>query len=328
MATISYEQNPAGARRQQQHDLNERDRRANRALKWLALAGGVIVFIAMAGIAYQVINGASDAINKYGITFVGHTRWEAISGPAETYGAWDVIYGTLVTGFGSLVLSMILGVSIGLFLSLLAPRRIALIVGPLVEMLAAVPSVVLGLIGIYLICPFISKHVEGPLHTVLGWIPIFGATQPVGNSLLAAILVLTIMVVPIVAALTRDLFLTVPRELREGAEALGATRWEMIRAVVLPTTQSGIVAAGVLGFGRAIGEAIAVAQVVGGSFSAPHNLFEGGNTLAAAIATQFNSPVSPLQTSSLFYLALILFVFGIATNLTARQIARRGRQFR
>jgi phosphate transport system permease protein len=246
----------------------------------------------------------------------------------ETYGAWTLIYGTLVTGLGSLVLSLILGVSIGLFLSLLAPRRIALTVGPLVEMLAAVPSVVLGLIGIYLICPFISQHVEGPVHAVLGWIPIFGATQPVGNSLFAAVLVLTIMVVPIVAALTRDLFLTVPPELREGAEALGATRWEMIRAVVIPTTQSGIVAAGVLGFGRAIGEAIAVAQVIGGSTTAPLNFFQGGDSLAAQLATQFGSPVSPLQTSSLFYLALILFVFGIATNLTARQIARRGSQFR
>jgi len=328
VATISYEPNPATAHRQEQGRLNEKDRRANRALKWLAFAGGVVVFLAMAGIAYQVINGASDAINKYGITFVSHAKWVPSTLPTEeTYGAWTVIYGTLVTGVGSLVLSMILGVSIGLFLSLLAPRRVSLVVGPLVEMLAAVPSVVLGLIGIYLICPFISKHVEGPLHSVLGWIPIFGATQPVGNSLFAAILVLTIMVVPIVAALTRDLFLTVPRELREGAEALGATRWEMIRAVVLPTTQSGIVAAGVLGFGRAIGEAIAVAQVVGGSFSAPHDFFEGGNTMAAAIATQFSTAVSPLQTSSLFYLALILFVFSIATNLTARQIARRGRQF-
>ncbi len=329
MATAVYEENPTGAQRKRQAQLNEKDRRANRALKWLAFAGGVVVFLAMAGIAYQVINGASDAINKYGITFVSHSKWVPSTLPKEeTYGAWTLIYGTLVTGLGSLVLSMILGVSIGLFLSLLAPRRIALTVGPLVELLAAVPSVVLGLIGIYLICPFISQHVEKPVHAVLGWIPIFGATQPVGNSLFAAILVLTIMVVPIVAALTRDLFLTVPPELREGAEALGATRWEMIRAVVVPTTQSGIVAAGVLGFGRAIGEAIAVAQVIGGSTTAPLNFFQGGQSLAAQLATQFGSTVSPLQKSSLFYLALILFVFGIATNLTARQIARRGSQFR
>ena len=143
-----------------------------------------------------------------------------------------------------------------------------------------------------------------------------------GNSIFAAILVLTIMVVPIIAALTRDLFLTVPGELRDGAEALGATRWEMIRGVVIPTTQSGIVAASVLGFGRAIGEAIAVSQVVGGVPVDPLNLFKGGYTGASVIANTFISPVSSLNTSALFYIAAILLVLGIGTNLAAQRISR------
>ena len=130
------------------------------------------------------------------------------------------------------------------------------------------------------------------------------------------------MVVPIIAALTRDLFLTVPGELRDGAEALGATRWEMIRGVVLPTTRSGITAACVLGFGRAIGEAIAVAQVIGGVPAAPLNLFEGGYSQASVIANQFTGPVSTLHTSALFYLAAILLVIGIVTNLVAQRISR------
>lgn len=130
------------------------------------------------------------------------------------------------------------------------------------------------------------------------------------------------MVVPIIAALTRDLFLTVPLELRDGAEALGMTRWEMIRGVVLPTTSSGVIAACVLGFGRAIGEAIAVSQVVGNVSLAPTNLFLPGNTIASVLATQFASPVSDLHTSSLFYLAAILFVLEVIVNLTARQIAQ------
>jgi phosphate transport system permease protein len=134
--------------------------------------------------------------------------------------------------------------------------------------------------------------------------------------------VLTIMVVPIIAALTRDLFLTVPRDLRDGAEALGATRWEMIRAVVLPTTKSGIVAACVLGFGRALGEAIAVAQVIGGIPADPINLFKGGYTMGSVIANEFESPVNALHTSSLFYLGLILLVLGVGTNLMAQWIAR------
>jgi ABC-type phosphate transport system permease subunit len=157
---------------------------------------------------------------------------------------------------------------------------------------------------------------------VLGWIPIFGEPQPVGNSLFTASLVLTIMVVPIIAALTRDLFLTVPRELRDGAEALGCTRWEVIRGVVLPTTSSGVIAACVLGFGRAIGEAIAVSQVVGNVPLSPTNFFLPGDTLASAIAIQYQNPVSNLHKSSLMYLALILFVFGLLVNLAAQWISR------
>jgi phosphate transport system permease protein len=299
--------------------LNTTDRRANSALRWLALGGGSLIFVVMFAIAYQVIDGAITAYDKFGVSFLGHKVWIPAAGQ---FGAKSFIFGTLVTGLTSITLATLLGVSIGLFLSMLAPRRVSAIIGPLVEMLAAIPSVVLGLIGIYLICPFLKSDVEPALHSVLGFLPIFGDPQPVGNSLFAASLVLTIMVLPIVAALSRDLFLTVPIELRDGAEALGATRWEMIRGVVLPTTSSGVIAACVLGFGRAIGEAIAVAAVVGDQPLNPTNLFQGGDTLASRIALQFASPVSALHTSSLFYLAGILFVFGLLTNLAARWIAR------
>jgi phosphate transport system permease protein len=299
--------------------LNLVDRRANRALKWLAIVGSALVFLTMFLIAFQVIDGATSAFNKYGLGFLGHEVWV----PAQSlFGGWPFIYGTLVTGFLSLVISTVLGVAIGLFLSLMAPRQVSAVVGPLVEMLAAVPSVVLGLIGIYLICPFIKSDIEPWVHTILGWTQIFGTPGSVGNSLFAASLVLTIMVVPIIAALTRDLFLTVPRELREGAEALGSTRWEVIRGVVIPTTSSGVIGACVLGLGRAVGEAIAVAQVVGDQPLAPHNLFSGGYTLAAVIANQYPSAVSALHTSSLFYLATILFAFGLITNLFAQWISR------
>jgi phosphate transport system permease protein len=299
--------------------LDKVDRRANGALKWLALGGGALVFLVLIAIVYQILSGASGAFDKFGLAFIVHKPWVPA---ASEFGAWTFIYGTLVTGFSSVVLATLLGVSIGLFLSLMAPRRVAAVIGPLVEMLAAIPSVVIGLIGIYLICPFIKADIEPWVHSAFGWIPIFGAPQPVGNSIFAAILVLTIMVVPIIAALTRDLFLTVPGELRDGAEALGATRWEMIRGVVIPTTQSGIVAAAVLGFGRAVGEAIAVSQVIGGIPQAPLNLFKGGDSGAALIADQFNTPVSTLHTSAMFYIAAILLVIGITSNLAAQRISR------
>ncbi len=306
--------------RRQRARLNALDARANSALKWLAFAGGALVFITMFLIAYKVIEGAALAFGKSGFGFMVHSTWIASAGVfyASTY-----IYGTLVTSVVSVIIAAILGISIGLFLALMAPRRVAAVIGPLVEMLAAVPSVVLGLIGIYLICPFIASTIEPVLHSVLGFLPIFGEPQSIGNSVFAASLVLVIMVVPIIAALTRDMFLTVPPELRDGAEALGSTRWEVIRGVVLPTTSSGVIAACVLGFGRAIGEAIAVSQVIGAQPLAHLNLFQGGNTLASVIALQLPNPVSNLHTSALFYCAALLFAFGLITNLMAQWISMR-----
>ena len=194
-------------------------------------------------------------------------------------------------------------------------------IGPLVEMLAAIPSVILGFCGIILIAPFAQGTLEPILHSVLGFIPVFGTPQPDGDSLFTASLVLTIMVVPIIAALTRDLFLTVPRELTEGAEALGSTRWEVIRGVVLPTTTSGVIAAAVLGFGRAIGESIAVAQVVGNTVAIHGSIFLQGDTLAAVIANEFPSPDNSMHLSALYYCGAVLLLFSVITNLLARQIA-------
>ncbi len=303
--------------------FNARDARVDRLLRIVLTLAGVLVFLTLIAIVYQVITGAQLAFSRYGVRFIGRSGWIP---NIFKFGALPYIYGTLVTGVCSLILSTVLGVSIGLFLAFQASRRVAAVIGPLVEMLAAIPSVVLGLIGVVLICPFLKTTVEPPLHSVLGFLPFFGSPEPVGNSLFAAILVLTIMVVPIIAALSRDVFRSVPIELRDGAEALGATRWEMIRGVVLPTTVSGVTAACVLGFGRAIGEAIAVAQVVGGLAQRPADIFKAGDTMGAAIATQFNSPANLLHTSSLYYLAAILLVFGLATNFVARMITVRAQR--
>jgi phosphate transport system permease protein len=315
---------PAPSRRRARERLNLFDRRANRALKWFCYGAGLVIFVVMVGIAYEVINGASAAISKFGLGFVVHTEWIPNRG---VFGAWAFIYGTLMTSVFTLIAATVIGVSIGLYLSMLAPRAVAAVVGPLVEMLAAVPSVILGFIGLIVIAPFSQSTLEPILHTLLGWIPVignvFGEPQTTGLSIFTASLVLTIMVVPIISALSRDLFLTVPRELKEGAEALGSTTWEVIRGVVLPTTSSGIVAACVLGFGRAIGEAIAVSFVVGGLTQVVANIFEPGNTAAAVIATQFGSPDTALHTSALYYLAVILLVMSLITNLVSSQIAKR-----
>jgi phosphate transport system permease protein len=216
-----------------------------------------------------------------------------------------------------------LGIAIGLFLSMLAPRGVRTVIGPLVEMLAAIPSVVLGLWGVIVLAPVVQSTFEPVLHSVLGFIPIFGPPQTTGLSIFTAGLVLTIMVVPIVASLSRDLFLSVPRELQDGAAALGATRWEVIRGVVLPTTTSGVIAAALLGLGRALGEAVAVAEVIGGGSTIHGSLFQPGSTFASRIINEITSLDSSLHLSALFYSALILLVLGVVTNFGAQLIASR-----
>ena len=189
-------------------------------------------------------------------------------------------------------------------------------------MLAAVPSIIYGFWGVIVLAPFIQK-IEPGLHSALGFIPLFGPPQTTGISVFTAGLVLTLMILPIVASLCRDLFLTVPTELKEGAEALGATRWEVIRGIVLPSTISGVSAATVLGLGRALGEAIAVSLVIGDANGIHTSLFQPGSTLAERIANQFPSPDNPLHTASMFYAGLLLLLICLLTSLGARAIAGR-----
>ncbi len=278
----------------------------------------VLVFLVMVALVYQVIDDSRLALGHFGPGLLTRNQWI----PQENeFGLAPLIFDTLVTSLVSVVVATVLGVSIGIFLAMIAPRRAATVIGPAVEMLAAVPSVIYGLIGLVAVAPFLSAHIEGPIHSVLGWIPLFGTPQLTGNSVFTACVVL-----PIISALCRDIFLTVPPELTAGAEALGATRWEVIRGVVLPTTKTGIISAVVLGFGRALGEAIAVTQVIGGQTRIAGNLFLPGDTLASRIASEFSGSVGPLNTSVLYTAAAVLLLFGLITNLLAQRISRGGRQ--
>jgi phosphate transport system permease protein len=183
--------------------------------------------------------------------------------------------------------------------------------------------VVLGFWGIIVFAPVVAQRVEPPLHTVLGWTGLFGAPQQTGISMFTASVILAVMIIPIVASLSRDLFMSVPSELVDGAEALGATRWEVIRGVVIPTTFGGVVSAVMLGLGRALGEALAVALTIGGGSVIHADLFGTGYTLAGRIAQEIEYVINPMHGHALYYLALILLVIGVATNLLARLIARR-----
>lgn len=284
-----------------------------------SLAGALTAFV-LVEIAYQVITGARPAISHFGFHFLTNPAWAP---NFSNLGAATVLFGTAVSAAIAMLLATPLAIAIAIYLAMLAPRGVRAILGPLVEMLAAIPSVILGFWGLIVLAPFVQGHVEPWLHSTFGFVPIFGSQQTTGLSVFTAGLVLTVMVIPIIAALSRDLFLTVPRELKEGAEALGATRWEVIRGVVLPTTVSGVAAATVLGLGRALGEAIAVAQVIGDGSQIRPSLFATGTTLASKIAVDFPNTINNLHAASLFYLALILLVIGVITSLLAQAIARR-----
>jgi phosphate transport system permease protein len=295
------------------------DRIGDTALHMLTgLAGlGSIVLVGL--IAYRVVYGAWPAIQKFGLAFVWSESWDPVT---SRFGALDFLYGTAVTSFAAVLIAGPLAIAIALFLTELAPSAVRGVIGSLVEMLAAVPSVVLGLWGIFVLGPFVRDYVDPWLHSWFGWIPLFEGT-PQQAGMLPAILILAIMIVPITASVSRELFKSVPSELKEGAYGLGLTRWEMVRGVVLPYTRGGVVAAVLLGMGRAVGEAIAVTQVIGGFTGIPTSLFQPGDTLASRIAAQYQGAVSNIHIASIVYLALILLVFALLTNLAAQVIVRR-----
>jgi phosphate transport system permease protein len=273
-------------------------------------------------IVWKVIDGSALSIRHFGLPFVTRVAWNPVIGH-ELYGAGSFLFGTAITSLVALLIAAPLAIGIALFLTELAPRLIRGPVTALVETLAAVPSVVIGLWGILVLGPILRDHVEPALHTALGWIPLFGPPSSSGSSIFTAIVVLTIMILPIVSSISRELFLGVPRELREAALALGTTRWEMIRGVVFPYARGGIAAALILGLGRAIGEAIAVSQVIGAVVGIHWSLFSGGDTLASKIAESYQGGTTRLQVSSLIYLGLILLVFSLLMNVGAQWIVRR-----
>ena len=303
------------------------ERFGDRLLTVLTSGAALATIAVLVLLVEQVVNGSSLSISAFGLGFLWHSTWNptlsAGAVNANVYGAAVLIYGTVVTSVIALVIAVPLGVAIAVYLAVLAHGRVGAVIGPLVELLAAVPSVILGLWGIIVLAPFLRSTIEPALHAALGWIPIFGTPNPTGLGVFTAGVVLAIMVLPIIAAVCRDLFLTVPQDLKDGALALGMTRWEMIRGVVLDSSRAGIGAATILGLSRALGEAIAVTQVIGTGSTITASLFQNGDTLASRIAEQFIGTVSRLQTASLFYCALVLLVMELIANLAAQLITRR-----
>ncbi len=290
------------------------------AFKGIAIAAALAVIALLALIAWKVFDLAWPAIQEFGLSFVWTEAWDPVT---EQFGALIFIYGTVVTSLIALVIATPLSIAIALFLSEIAPRRLAAPIATMVELLAAIPSVVLGLWGILIFGPWVRDHLEPWIQdTPLGLLPVFSGT-PSQAGILPAALVLTIMIIPITSAICRELFIRVPKELTDGALALGSTRWEAIRGVVFTYAAPGIAAAVLLGLGRAFGEAIAVNQTIGNRNAIPTSWFEPGDSLGSKVASEYVGATSVQQASSILYLAAILMVISLATNIVAQFIVVR-----
>jgi len=295
------------------------DRIGDALLHGITGLAAVTALVVVGLLVYELVEQAWPAIQEFGLGFITSRSWDPVK--AE-FGALDFIYGTAYTSFIAVLVAGPLALAVALFLTELAPPYVRGAIGALVELLAAIPSVVIGLWGIFVLGPFVQEHLGPFLERTLGFLPFFKG-DPQLTGYLPGVIVLSIMILPITASVARELFLSVPRDLEEAAFALGATRWEMIRGVVLPHTRGGLVAAVVLGLGRAVGEAIAVTQVIGSTLGIHLSLFENGDTLAGRIAAQYQAAATGIHISALVYLALVLLVFSLVTNVAAQLIVRR-----
>ena len=245
--------------------------------------------------------------------------WDPV---AEPFGAATFVYGTIVTSIIALVLAVPLGVGIAVFLVEMAPRRLRTIVGFLVELLAAIPSIVYGLWGLFVLAPLVRDYVAPALRSTLGFLPIFSGESH-GVGMLTAGFILAIMILPFIAAVSRDVLGAVPQMQREGSLALGATKWETIWHVVLPYGRAGIGGAVILALGRALGETMAATMVIGNSPQIVASLFEPAYTISSVIANEYTEASSPMYLSALTELGLLLFVVTFAVNGLARLLIWR-----
>jgi phosphate transport system permease protein len=302
--------------------VHQRGRPADTLFRFAAAACASIVLILLAGMLVRTTWAAWPAFQHSGIGLVTSNSWNP---NLNQFGGRSLIYGTLLTSVIALVLGVPVSILIALFVSEVAPPSVGRPLGYLIDLLAAVPSVVYGLWGVFVLVPFLTQYVWTPLSNHLGFIPLFSQFTS-GRDFATAGVILALMIIPIISAICREVFRTVPADEREAGLALGATRWEMIRLAVLPRSRQGMVAAVMLGFGRAVGETIAVAYLIGGVVGkiTPH-LFQQGSTIAATIALQFNEAAStPLFKSALIALGVILFTMTLLINMAARLIIRRG----
>jgi phosphate transport system permease protein len=286
--------------------------------RWLTVLLAGVVAVVLLGIFLTVLQGAREAIVSFGPAFLTMSAWDPVN---NSYGAFTAIYGTLVSSLLALLIAVPLGLGTAIFITEdLIPAALCEAIGLMVELLAAIPSVVLGLWAIFVMEPMIRPALT-LLHNVLGWMPFF-STIPQGPGMAPAILILVVMILPIITAISRDALRQVPIELRQGAYGVGTTRWGAIVHIILPAAISAITGGVMLALGRAMGETMAVTMIIGNSLNFSSSLLAPGNTIASLLANQFGE-ADGIQVSALMYAALILMLLTFTVNVLARWVVRR-----
>jgi len=287
-----------------------------------AVAASAIVILLITG--YTLTTGSVPVLQRFGAHFIFGTAWNPVEG-REVYGALPYVLGTLVTSGIALLIGVPLSLGIAIFLGEMAPRVLRVPIGYLVELLAAVPSVIYGLWGLFIFRFWILNYVEIPISNTLGWIPIFSGT-PFGLDIFTAGTILAIMIIPTVASVSKEVINAVPNSIREGAYSIGATKWEVIRNWVLSYGRSGIFGAVILGLGRAVGETMAVSMLIGnatGSAAMPTSLFKPSQTMASLIANGFLEATGSLQVAAYIGVGLILLLLSLLINVGAHIMVTR-----
>ncbi len=294
---------------------NAGDRIYRAALTALALTLPLLL-LAFLG---ELVTNAWPSIERFGLRFAWTSVWDPVAG---VFGAAPMIFGTLASSFLALLLGVPLALGVAIYLTEFSPKWLRQPIAFLVELLAAIPSVVYGLWGVYVLIPFLRADVVPPLRAVLGWTPFFRGVF-YGNSLLAGGVILAIMVVPYISAVSREVLLAVPTTQREAALAMGATRWEAVWTAVIPYGRAGLIGAVMLGLGRALGETMAVTLVIGNRHDIGMSVLQPAYTMAAAIANEFSEATTNLYLAALFEVGLVLFVITVVVNALARLLIWR-----
>lgn len=297
--------------------------RNDAVFRGITFTAALSILLLLAAILWTLVQGSWASISKFGWHFFTTSTWDPV---ASIFGAGVPIYGTLLTSFLALLIGVPVSFGIALFLTELSPRFLKTPLGIAIELLAAVPSIIYGMWGLFIFAPFFAKHIEPFLDQRLGAIPVIGALfsgPPMGIGMLPAGIILAIMVIPFISAIMRDVFNLVPGMLKESAYGLGATTWEVVWKVVLPESRLGVFAGIMLGLGRALGETMAVTFVIGNSHELSASLLSPGSTISSTLANEFTEAIGPLYSASLVELGLILFVITFFVLAIAKAMMMR-----